>query len=114
MACVQGVQLQRDRPIHRHERHCLQERKVVFSKTRYDEKKLDHLSIMLYSSYSFKNPNTPPYNALEVPLSIWKNRGKEVQHPDPPKGGEVELIEFNMEVSSGDYDAICELYPWKG
>lgn len=69
---------------------------------------------MLYSSYSFKTPNTPPYNALEVPLSIWKNRGKEVQHPDPPKGGEVELIEFNMEVSSGDYDAICELYPWKG
>jgi hypothetical protein len=88
--------------------------KMYFLNVQYDEKKLDHLSIMRYSSYSFKNPKTPPYDALEVPLSVWKDHDKAVQHSNPPKHEEVKLIEFNLEVSSGDYEATSELYPWKG
>ena len=88
--------------------------KMFFLNTQYDPERLDEKSIMLYSSYSYKNPDTPGYDPIEAPLALWRDHGKAVQHPNPPKREEVKLIEFKLEVSGGDIEGICKLYPWKG
>lgn len=73
----------------------------------------DDESIMLYSSSEWMNQNGNSHDVKQVPLAFWKDRGMGVEHPNPPKDGELELIEPNWEVSSGDYEGVCALYPWE-
>lgn len=53
------------------------------------------------------------HDVKQVPLAFGKDRGMGVEHPNPPKDGELELIEPKWEVSSGDYEGVQALYPLK-
>lgn len=83
----------------------------LFINTSFD---FDDEPTMLYSSSEWMNKNGDSHDVKQVPLAFWKDRGMGVKHPNPPKDGEMEFIEPNWEVSSGDYEGVCALYPWKG